>query len=83
MGDQLSEDQRHKVYWSLLSGLAKECQDRLCASDEQHAWSEVSRTRLEHDIPLHFDPNEPMVCNETYKLKHERHCLNCGKEEIW
>jgi hypothetical protein len=71
-----------KVYMSLLRGLANEAQDSLCASDRQHDWSKWHRTALRHDIPLTFAAEPTVVMNETYRVKSERHCLNCGKAEV-
>lgn len=80
----MDDDKRRQLYTALLRGMANEAQDRLCAADEYHAWSPWHRTQLQHDIPLQPVPLEDMgsAMQETYRVKSERHCLNCGKSEV-
>jgi hypothetical protein len=80
-GVPLSDDGRRKLYWALLRGLGKEAQDRMCAANQQHDWSPWHRSILKKDVPLRFDPS-PIAIDETYRVKSERVCLNCGKEEV-
>jgi hypothetical protein len=85
MSEQLSDDQRKDVYWSLLRGIGRECQNRLCAEDKSlndHDWGPWTRYRVEHD----FVPSGPLGWNEpipdmAIHIRSERHCLNCGKEQ--
>lgn len=80
----MEEGQRKQVYVSLLRGLAREAQDRLCAADSQHDWSPWHRTALKHDIP----PQRPRgpdhlgdARDEVFRIKSERFCRNCGKRQ--
>ena len=79
----MEEGERRDLYMTLLRGLAQTAQDNLCAADTQHAWSKWHRTALKHDIPLLPISVEemPVAMNETYRVKSERQCLNCGKAE--
>lgn len=82
MSEDLSDGQRKDVYISLLRGLTREAQDQLCAEDRQHDWSEWHQTALRKDTgPLRFDPTGNTM-NEVVRIKSERHCLNCGKEQF-
>lgn len=78
----MDEDDRRKLYSTLLTGIANECQDRLCAADQQHAWGPWVRYQIQHDlddIPVRFDA-EP-VTDRMVRIGAERRCLNCGKEQ--
>jgi hypothetical protein len=80
----VTENDRANLYRSLLRGLANEAQDQLCAADKQHDWSPWHRTMLHHDIPLKPITPDDMASamQETYRVKAERRCLNCGKSEV-
>lgn len=78
----MTEDDRRDLYTTLLRGIANECQDRLCAADTQHAWGPWRQFQVRHDnVPLRFDPS-PMVSCKVIHVRSERHCENCGKEQI-
>ncbi len=81
MADMTEED-RGKLYGTLLRGIADEAQDRLCAADEQHDWSPWHRTALKPDVPMSIRPPGQMPANDGVRIKSERRCLNCGKSEI-
>lgn len=79
----LSEDQRRYLYSTLLESLAQQLQDRLCAEDRNHVWGPWVATMLNHDRPLRYDAREANEAfNEVYHLRHDRKCLNCGKEQF-
>lgn len=81
----MTDEERKHVYLTLLRGLASEAQDQLCAADKQHAWSPWHRTQLRRDGPLRgtTTPDQMNVAmNETFHIKRERRCLNCGKEQV-
>lgn len=86
MDGRLTNDQRRDLYWSLLRGIANECQDKLCAEDSQHAWGPWERYKVEKDgpkpweLPIDFSPDA--ACNETYRVAARRTCLNCSKEQF-
>lgn len=78
----MDDSQRKELYTALLRGVANECQDRLCAADEQHAWGQWTRYQLRPDAPFGGvrGPNEPIL-NHKVTIRAERQCLNCGKEQ--
>ena len=76
-----TEAEKAALYTSLLRAIGNECQDRLCARNEQHAWSDVTRTPLQHDRILRAPGRQPR--SVKMRFKSERHCLNCGKKEVW
>ena len=78
----LPDAERKRLYASLLRGIANECQDRLCAADEQHAWGKWTRYVVMKDLPLGPPSAEPNPVDETYQVAERRHCLNCGKEDF-
>ena len=80
----MGEEDRRRLYGALLGGLAREAQDRLCAADQQHDWSEWHRTALKKDIPL--GPiglrTQGVAKQEASRTKSERVCRNCGKRQV-
>lgn len=83
MTDRLNDSQRKSLYMSLLRGIADECQDRLCAADEQHAWGQWVNYVVQPDFTRMGPPSaEPAACEETYQVASRAVCLNCGKERF-
>ncbi|MGF7151338.1 hypothetical protein FHS96_005001 [Sphingomonas zeicaulis] len=83
----MTEDERKELYWSLLKGLAKEAQDRMCAANRSHDWSNWHRSEIRHDEPLGYpkfisDPAElAREMNRPIRIRSDRYCYNCGKRE--
>lgn len=80
MAEEPTDEQRRRVYGSLLRGMAQKAQDQLCHADVQHAWGEWTCYHLQHDDEdLHpsFDA-EPIQYREV-RTAAARTCLNCGK----
>ena len=75
----LNKGERKHLYISLLRGIANEAQDRLCASDRQHAWGPWARYQIQHDGPPAF--HEGPIPDTVVHTRSERKCLNCGKEQ--
>ncbi len=80
MTDRLTEGERKSLYIALLTGLANEAQDRMCAADKQHAWGPWTRHQIQHDGPLVFDATGEFM-DRLVHYRAERKCLNCGKEQ--
>jgi len=81
----LTDDERGRLYGTLLRGLANQAQDQLCTKDEHHAWGEWVRSEVKRDTPLKFisDPEElAREMNRKILIRSERRCLNCGKEQV-
>jgi hypothetical protein len=80
VSDPLSDDQRKDLYMALLQGIANECQDRLCAADQQHAWGKWTRYEVQQDGPIPFATAGEFM-DRVVHVRSERKCLNCGKEQ--
>lgn len=79
----MNEEERKRMYMSLLTGLAQTAQDQLCAKDEGHDWGPWERTAHHHDIALRFKHGATAtVNNQTVRISARRKCLNCGKEQM-
>jgi hypothetical protein len=81
----VTEEERQKLYWSLLRGIAKEIQDKQCAEDKEdwhHDWSPVKATDYFPDLP--FIPLSAKVMNSVKVYRSfTQVCLNCGKVKTW
>lgn len=83
----MDETDRRELYLALLGGVAKVAQDRMCASDQMHDWSEWRRSEVRHDEPLGYPKviDNPMdlerEMNRPILLRSDRYCFNCGKAQ--
>jgi hypothetical protein len=73
----MSEGDRIQLYISLLRGLARQCQDKLCAANDQHAWGEMVATDHWPDLP--FVPLGDSISDMKITRSYRRECTNCGK----
>ena len=78
----MTDEDRKRLYTSLLRGIANEAQDRLCAADMQHAWGPVHRFEIRPDyVPIPPISSEAPIKDMACKIGAERTCQNCGKVE--
>ena len=81
----MSDEDRRELYWSMLRGIAKVAQDRLCAADEAHDWSPWHCTALRHDEGFQgvlTGDRLHAAMNEVVRTRSDRHCYNCGKTQM-
>lgn len=78
----MTDSDRIDLYSTLLRGMAKEAQDRLCAEDRSHAWGPWVRSVVQKDRPPMGPRNFAEASQETYRVRADRVCQNCGKEQM-
>lgn len=87
----LTEDEQAKLYWTLLRGPGKECQDRLCRFDQNdfdHNWGPAIATDHYPDLPpssvmWSLYTKEPPANDTRVVRSYSQTCLNCGKIKTW
>lgn len=83
----LTDDQRVSLYGSMLRGIGKACQDRLCREDRSsndHDWGMVRWYPVYPDLgpPRVRGSDEPVQFIDVKLTRYGiTHCQNCGKEE--
>jgi hypothetical protein len=78
---KLNDGQKVELYTALLRGIANEAQDRLCVEDRSHAWGPWVRSVVKKDLPSMGASSFAANRDETFRVRADRVCLNCGKEQ--
>lgn len=75
----MTEEDRAKLYWGLLSGLAETAQAELCARGH-HSWGRAVQTALRTEMPS--DPMR-LTMDATVTIRHDQMCTGCGKLRVF